>query len=150
MKKILFMAIVAVMMMMANSASAQWTDIFNNPGNSSSKAELSTSKAATVQWDNLEVNMGDVKQKVPTLVEFTFTNTGDKPVMILDAEASCGCTKLTFKREPVAPGKQGKISTVYVSEDGETGIFNKSITVKMSLAAPNDVYVLKLNGNVVK
>jgi hypothetical protein len=94
--------------------------------------------------------LGDVKQKVPTLVEFTFTNTGDKPVMILDAEASCGCTKLTFKREPVAPGKQGTISTVYVSEDGETGIFNKSITVKMSLEAPNDVYVLKLNGNVVK
>lgn len=151
MKKLLYMAFVAIMMMIADSASAQWTDIFNsNGGGNSGKAELSTNKAATIKWETLEQNLGDVKQKVPTLVEFTFTNTGDKPVMILDAEASCGCTKLTFKREPVAPGKTGTISTVYVSEDGETGIFNKSITVKMSLAAPNDVYVLKLNGNVVK
>ncbi|MBR4324890.1 MAG: DUF1573 domain-containing protein [Bacteroidales bacterium] len=150
MKKLLYLAVVAIMMMIADTASAQWTDIFNNPGGSTNKAELSTNKAATIQWEALEQNLGDVKQKVPTLVEFTFTNTGDKPVMILDAEASCGCTKLTFKREPVAPGKKGTISTVYVSEDGETGIFNKSITVKMSLAAPNDVYVLKLNGNVVK
>ena len=150
MKKIVYLAIIAVMMMLADTASAQWTDIFGNPGGNSGKAELTTNKASTIKWETLEQNLGDVKQKVPTLVEFTFTNTGDKPVMILDAEASCGCTKLTFKREPVAPGKTGTISTVYVSEDGETGIFNKSITVKMSLDAPNDVYVLKLNGNVVK
>lgn len=150
MKRFFYLAIVAVMMMVANSASAQWTDIFNNPGTSSGKAELSTNKASSVKWDVLDADLGDVKQKTPKLVEFTFTNTGDKPVMILDAEASCGCTKLTFKREPVAPGKTGTISTVYVSEDGESGIFNKSITVKMSLDAPNDVIVLKLHGNVVK
>jgi len=151
MKRIIYLAIVAVMMMIADTASAQWTDIFgSNGGGNAAKAELSTNKASTVKWEALEKNLGDVKQKVPTLVEFTFTNTGDKPVMILDAEASCGCTKLTFKREPVAPGKTGTISTVYVSEDGETGIFNKSITVKMSLDAPYDVYILKLNGNVVK
>ena len=143
MKNFIYLAIVAIMIMISNNASAQWTDIFNSNGGGSGKAELSTNKAATIKWEALEKNLGDVKQKVPTLVEFTFTNTGDKPVMILDAE-------LTFKREPVAPGKTGTISTVYVSEDGETGIFNKSITVKMSLAAPNDVYVLKLNGNVVK
>ena len=151
MKKFFYMAAVAVMMMIADTASAQWTDIFSNSGSGSGKAELSTNKASTVKWESMEQNLGDVKQKVPTLVEFTFTNTGDKPVMILDAEASCGCTKLTYKRgEPILPGKKGTISTVYVSEDGETGIFNKSITVKMSLDAPNDVYVLKLNGNVVK
>ena len=151
MKRFFYLAIVAVMMMIADTASAQWTDIFSNPGTSSSgKAELSTNKASSVKWDVLDADLGDVKQKSPKLVEFTFTNTGDKPVMILDAEASCGCTKLTFKREPVAPGKTGTISTVYVSEDGETGIFNKSITVKMSLDAPNDVVVLKLHGNVVK
>ena len=150
MKRFFYLAIVAVMMMVADTASAQWTDIFNNPGTSSGKAELSTNKVSSVKWDVLDADLGDVKQKTPKLVEFTFTNTGDKPVMILDAEASCGCTKLTFKREPVAPGKTGTISTVYVSEDGESGIFNKSITVKMSLDAPNDVIVLKLHGNVVK
>ena len=105
MKKIFYLAIVAIMMMLADTASAQWTDIFSNPGGNSGKAELTTNKVSTIQWETLEQNLGDVKQKVPTLVEFTFTNTGDKPVMILDAEASCGCTKLTFKREPVAPGK---------------------------------------------
>ncbi len=149
MKRILFYLVaVGVMLAFSDNASAQWTDIFNNPGTGSGKAELSSNKAATIKWDKTEYNFGDIKQNVPQYVEYTFTNTGDKPVFILNAEASCGCTKLTYKKEPVLPGKQGTISTVYDAK--EPGIFDKSITVKMSLDAPYDVYELKLNGNVVK
>ena len=148
MKKILFiLAITATTILATEKASAQWTDPFNT-NTQTPKAELTTNKAATVKWDKTEHNFGNIKQNEPQLVEYTFTNTGNKPVFILNAEASCGCTKLTYEKKPVLPGKTGSISTVYDAK--EPGIFSKSITVYLSLDAPNDVFELKLNGNVVK
>lgn len=147
MKNLLFIAFVAVMMMMANTASAQWTDLFGS-GNTDQKAELSTGKAAAVKWEMTSYSFGDIPQNDPKTVEFTFTNTGDKPVFITNAEASCGCTKLEYKKEPILPGKTGKISTVFDAK--ELGVFSKSVTVYLSLDAPNDVFELKFTGTVVK
>ncbi len=135
------------MMMISNSASAQWTDIFGS-GNTTQKAELSSNKAATVKWSMMEYEFGDIPQNEPKTVEFTFTNTGDKPVFITNAEASCGCTKREYAKSPIRPGKTGKISTVFDAK--ELGVFDKSVTVYLSLDAPNNVFELKFNGTVVK
>ncbi|MCQ2251278.1 MAG: DUF1573 domain-containing protein [Bacteroidales bacterium] len=147
MKNLFFMAAFAIMMMISASASAQWTDLFGS-GNSNQKAELSTNKAAAVKWDMTEYEFGEIPQDQPKTVEFTFTNTGDKPVFITNAEASCGCTKLEYVKAPILPGKTGKISTVFDAK--EAGVFSKSVTVYLSLDAPNNVFELKFNGTVVK
>jgi len=47
--------------------------------------------------------------------EFKFTNTGDAPLMIVNASASCGCTRPSYPKKPVAPGKTDKIKVTYVS-----------------------------------
>lgn len=147
MRKVFYLMAVAIMMMISETASAQWTDLFGT-GGTSQKAELSTNKAASIKWNMTEYEFGDIKQNEPKTVEFTFTNTGDKPVFITNAEASCGCTKLTYEKAPVLPGKTGRISTVFDAK--EAGVFSKSVTVYLSLDAPNDVYELKFNGTVVK
>ncbi len=138
---------IAIMIIISNTASAQWTDPFGT-GNTNKKAELTTNKAAAIEWDKTEHNFGNIAQNVPQKIEYTFTNTGDKPVFINNAEASCGCTKLTYDHAPILPGKKGTISTIYDAK--ELGNFNKTITVYLSLDAPNDVQELKLNGTVVK
>lgn len=145
-KKLLIVLSVVLMTAVSESASAQWGDLFG--GGNSGKAELSTNKKATIKWEVTEYNFGDIKQNEPKKIEYTFTNTGDKPVFITNAEASCGCTKLEYEKSPILPGKTGKISTVYDAK--ELGTFNKSITVYTSLEAPDDVFELHLNGNVVK
>ena len=147
MKKLFVTAILALGLFAANSASAQWNDMLLNNGNQG-KAELSTNKAATIKWDKTEYDFGDIKQGNPQKVEYTFENTGDKPILITKAEASCGCTKLTYDQKPIMPGQKGSISTVFDAK--EVGLFQKSVTVFLSLDAPNDVYELKLTGTVVK
>lgn len=147
MKNVLYLAVFAIMMMISQTASAQWTDLFGS-GNSNQKAELTSDKAAAVKWEMTSYSFGDIPQNDPKMVEFTFTNTGDKPVFITNAEASCGCTKLEYKKEPILPGKTGKISTVFDAK--ELGVFSKSVTVYLSLDAPNNVFELKFTGTVVK
>ncbi len=147
MKNVFLMAVFAIMMMISSNANAQWTDLFGT-GNANQKAELTTDKQAAVKWNMTEYNFGDITQDQPKTVEFTFTNTGDKPVFITNAEASCGCTKLTYEKAPILPGKSGKISTVFDAK--ELGVFSKSVTVYLSLDAPNNVFELKFNGTVVK
>lgn len=147
MRKIFYLAVLVLMMMVSQNASAQWTDPFGS-GNAPKKAELSTNKQASVKWNMTEYTFGDIPQNEPKTVEFTFTNNGDKPVFITNAEASCGCTKLTYDKAPVLPGKTGKISTVFDAK--ELGVFNKSVTVYLSLDAPNNVFELKFTGIVIK
>lgn len=65
----------------------------------------------------------------PVSCEFEFTNTGDKPLIIIEALASCGCTRPEYPKNPIGPGKTGKIKVTY-NPDGRPGAFRKDIKVK--------------------
>ena len=41
--------------------------------------------------------------------DFTFTNSGDEPVIISHYEVECTCTRVDFPKEPIMPGEQGTI-----------------------------------------
>jgi hypothetical protein len=78
--------------------------------------------------------------------DFEFTNTGKAPVIISNVSASCGCTTPFWTKDPVLPGKKGKITASYNSA-GRPGVFNKSITV-VSNAEPS-THILTIKGTVV-
>ena len=65
----------------------------------------------------------------PVSVEFEFTNTGNKPLLIVDATASCGCTRPEYPTKPIKPGKKGKIKVTY-SPLGRPGAFRKTVKVR--------------------
>lgn len=65
----------------------------------------------------------------PVKCTFEFTNTGDKPLIIVEATASCGCTRPEYTTKPIKPGKKGKIKVTY-SPLGRPGAFRKTIKVK--------------------
>ena len=90
-------------------------------------------------------DFGKVEQGKPVTHVFEFKNTGTDPVVINDAQASCGCTKPTFTREPVMPGKTSSISATYNA--AAAGPFNKSVTVTSNAEAGQ--VVLYLKGEVV-
>lgn len=60
--------------------------------------------------------------------DFEFTNNGKNPLIISSAVGSCGCTVPDFPREPVTPGKTGKIHVQFHSA-GKFGHQEKSITI---------------------
>ena len=65
----------------------------------------------------------------PVTHVFKFTNTGNAPLVILEARASCGCTKPKFTAKPIEPGKSGELSVTF-NPAGRPGEFTKTITVK--------------------
>lgn len=59
--------------------------------------------------------------------EFTFTNKGEKNLIITDASASCGCTRPEYSDAPVAPGKTGTVKVTFAP--AVKGEFLKKITI---------------------
>jgi hypothetical protein len=75
-------------------------------------------------------DFGVIKEsKGPVKYTFEFVNTGDKPLIIVDAVASCGCTRPSFTAKPIKPGKKGKIKVTY-SPLGRPGAFRKTVKVR--------------------
>lgn len=90
---------------------------------------------------------GSVKEEVEVaLSEFEFTNTGKTPVVIQRVITSCGCTTPSYTREPVLPGKKGKVKVAY-NTIHRPGTFRKSVRVYTNV--PDTVYTLTIKGNVI-
>jgi hypothetical protein len=85
---------------------------------------------------------GNVEEGVQATHEFEFTNTGKTPVIISNVSASCGCTTPFWTKEPVAPGKKGKITASYNSS-GRPGAFHKTITVTSNAEPATQVLTIK-------
>ncbi len=83
----------------------------------------------------------------PVTCEFVFTNTGDAPLVIVSATASCGCTQPKFPAEPVKPGKTGKITVKYLPQN-RPGEFDKTIKVRTNAKNAKKVS-LRISGTVI-
>jgi hypothetical protein len=59
---------------------------------------------------------------------FSFTNTGEAPLIIEKAQASCGCTVPKWPREPIPVGGTGEIEVRFDSKN-KTGVQNKTVTI---------------------
>ena len=78
--------------------------------------------------------------------DFIVTNTGNTPLVIQNIVASCGCTTPEWTREPIAPGKEGKIKAIYDPKD-RPGAFNKTLSVYTN--AKPEMAVLVIKGEVI-
>ena len=57
------------------------------------------------------IDEGDVVTHI-----FTFTNTGDNPLILDKCKGSCGCTVPQCPKEPIAPGATGEIEVKFNSK----------------------------------
>ena len=83
--------------------------------------------AAKASWVSVSHNFGNIPRGTPVTVEFSFTNTGDEPLIIKDVVTSCGCTASDYTLEPIMPGKSSKIKVSFNAAN--KGAFTKTITV---------------------
>lgn len=90
----------------------------------------SAEKGAEIKFDKLTHNFGTFSEKNPVVnCTFVFTNVGDKPLVINQAMASCGCTVPEYTKNPIKPGEKGEIKVTYNGTGKFPGHFKKSITV---------------------
>ena len=90
-------------------------------------------------------DFGKIKQNVPAVYTFEITNKSDKPLVIENAHATCGCTVPEYQKEPIAPGKSAKIKVQYNAANG--GHFDKTVFVK--LAGVDEEKALGITGEVL-
>ena len=100
-------------------------------------------------------DFGKIQEGVVAEYEFSFTNTGNQPLVLSDVHPSCGCTTPFFSKDPIAPGKSGVIKVAYNSQN-RPGPFTKSITVTSNVDGQAKVLFIKgevtpaPNGNMME
>ncbi|MEO5500609.1 MAG: DUF1573 domain-containing protein [Ginsengibacter sp.] len=91
-------------------------------------------------------NFGKVTDGENVVYSYRFKNNGNKPLVISQASASCGCTVPEKPEQPIKPGETGFLKIVFNST-GRVGPVHKEVTV-ISNAYPA-FPVLQLIGEVV-
>lgn len=98
-------------------------------------------------WLNPVHNFGAFKEELgPVSCVFKAVNTGDEPVVVINASANCGCTRPSYSREPIAPGDTLYVSVAY-DPQGRPGRFSKQVKVTTNTDIKS--YVLGIRGTVI-
>lgn len=97
---------------------------------------------AVIKYDKSAVDFGKFSEKKVMTAEFTFTNTGDEPLVIQQAMTTCGCTVADYTKEKIMPGQKGKLKVSYNGKGKPKGHFKKVITVRSNASnALTRVYI---------
>lgn len=83
---------------------------------------------AVIRLDETSYEFGDIIQGEKVSHIFTFTNSGNQPLILSDIVTTCGCTAPSWSRDPILPGQSGEIQITFNS-DNKMGRQNKGITI---------------------
>ena len=72
-------------------------------------ATQAQTKPADFKFDKETFDFGKIPTTKPVSVEFKFTNIGEKPLIITNVAASCGCTVPEWPKTPIKKGQTGVI-----------------------------------------
>jgi hypothetical protein len=109
------------------------------------QVSLLMQEPTTVQLIDSVYNFGSITDGEKVEYSFRFKNTGNKPLIVTEAHASCGCTVPEKPEKPILPGEIGFIKVVFNSQN-KSGHIEKAITVSSNVT-PN-FPDLKLTGEV--
>lgn len=91
------------------------------------------------------IDLGKIKQGVPATATFIVTNVGKEPLIIEQANPTCGCTIGDYTKAPIAPGKTGTITATYNAASASH--FTKTLTVKF--AGVDEIKNIIITGDVL-
>lgn len=102
----------------------------------------------SIEYIEVKHDFGNVRYPSENLYTFKFKNTGDTPLVIESAQASCGCTVPNKPEEPIAPGEIGEMDVIFKPKEGQQGqIVTKKVTVTAN-TSPKQTY-LEITANVL-
>ncbi|MDA7636744.1 DUF1573 domain-containing protein [Flavobacteriaceae bacterium] len=101
---------------------------------------------AEITFDKISHDFGNVNEGEIAKTIFTFTNTGENDLYIVDAVGSCGCTVPKYpKNIPIKPGENGEIE-VNFDTNGRPNLQQKMI--KVSANTPEGGQLLRIQAFV--
>lgn len=91
------------------------------------KTDEQSSILTTARLEPFSIDFGAIPKGEKKSNEVLIVNTGDKPLVINKAAASCSCTKIEHDKHPALPGDSLRITVNYQSE--EVGYFKKTVFI---------------------
>lgn len=101
--------------------------------------------ADIAKFETETINQGYLKQNEPKEVKFVVTNISKEPIIIEQANPTCGCTMGDYTKSPIAPGATGFISAKFNAANA--GHFTKNLTVKF--AGVDEMKSITITGDVL-
>jgi len=119
---------------------SNFEEVTNNPNKPSGNTGI--------EFMEVQHDFGTVKYPSENLYTFKFKNTGDLPLIIESATASCGCTIPNKPEDPILPGQIGELDVIFSPKEGQQGeLVTKQITVTAN-TNPQQSY-LEIKANVL-
>ena len=104
--------------------------------------------STSIDFDKLKHDFGDVLPDSDNTTEFIVYNTGDKPLILDDVSASCGCTMPQKPEGPILPGESDVIKVTFHPKPGQVNEIKKTITVTAN--TEKKVHMLEIRAFVTK
>lgn len=119
MKRFLFFTMLIALIACKNSDKK---DIAEGKTNPLLDINLDTVPKTTIAVIDTAFDFGTVKEGEKVTREYRFVNTGNKPLIIQMARASCGCTVVDRPDKPILPGDTSSVKATFDSKGrgGET------------------------------
>lgn len=110
-----------------DNAADKVADTAGTEANSSADTNADAAKFPVMTFETTEHDFGTIDQGTPVEHLFKFTNTGNAPLVVVDAKSSCGCTVPTWSRESIPPGGEGEM-LVKFNGSGQNQV-SKTVTI---------------------
>ena len=128
MKK-LFLLFTSVALVSFTSCKENVTDKINQENvTKAAERDAQTIVYPSVAFDKVAHDFGEIQNGTPVETVFTYTNSGQSPLVVTDIKSTCGCTvPQGWSREPLAPGASSQF-TVKFNGKGANKV-SKTITL---------------------
>lgn len=145
MNKLIITLAVALTIAACNS-----NDKTNAETNGNDTSTIDSAATTSIAWlDSTYLDMGKLKKGAEVEVTFRFKNTGNKPLVIKDVKAGCGCTVPEKPTEPFLPGKEGHIKAKFNSAGQSISEHVKNVTV-VANTSPESTFILNFRVEVTE
>lgn len=104
-------------------------------------AVADAAKFPVMEFAETEYDFGTIDQGTNVEHLFKFKNTGDAPLVVVDAKSSCGCTVPTWSRESIPPGGEGEM-LVKFNGSGQNQV-SKTVTVTANTKQGKELIKIK-------
>ena len=100
-----------------------------------------------VTWLERHYDFGVFQEKNGKVTcQLRLVNTGDAPLLIVRAQAGCGCTAINYPEAPIQPGDTAAVSITY-NPSGRPGQFTKQAIIFTNTEPKRTI--LEISGNVI-
>lgn len=104
--------------------------------------EVDPATATTMAFEENVFDFGKITEGEKVSHVFKFKNTGNKPLIISNAQGSCGCTVPQYAKEPIAPGAESEMKVEFDSK-GKVGSQSKTVTITANTIPAQTILTIK-------